>query len=139
MKRVKAFWNSIWKNDRRLVALCYAVFLAGSILASLYGFAEDAYQRARGNVAQTEISGRAGRHICSDGPGTGGRFIHLHQCGPAHGAGPCRRIAHGVPAYVRRVTVRVTFLNMDPGELSVFYKSAGGHGGIRRDLPGVGA
>lgn len=57
MKRVKAFWNSIWKNDRRLVALCYAVFLAGSILASLYGFAEDAYQRARGNVAQTEISG----------------------------------------------------------------------------------
>ncbi len=28
----------------------------------------------------------------------------------------------GVPAYVRRVTVRVTFLNMDPGELSVFYK-----------------
>ena len=37
MKRVKAFWNSIWKNDRRLVALCYAVFLAGSILASLYG------------------------------------------------------------------------------------------------------
>ena len=48
MKRVKAFWNSIWKNDRRLVALCYAVFLAGSILASLYGFAEDAYQRARG-------------------------------------------------------------------------------------------
>ena len=53
MKRVKAFWNSIWKNDRRLVALCYAVFLAGSILASLYGFAEDAYQRARGHIIFT--------------------------------------------------------------------------------------
>ena len=103
VKRVKAFWNSIWKNDRRLVALCYAVFLAGSML-SLYGVAEDAW-RARGNVAQTEISG-AGRHICSDGPGTGGPIYTPHQCGPARlRAGPCRHHPRACP-YVRRVTVR---------------------------------
>ena len=39
MKRLKALWGRIRKDDKRLVALCYAVFLAGSVLASLYGFA----------------------------------------------------------------------------------------------------
>ena len=122
MKRVKAFWNSIWKNDRRLVALCYAVFLAGSILASLYGFAEDAYQRARGNVAQTEISGAQEDIFALTDLEQEGDLYTSTSVDPRMELDLAAVSPTGVPAYVRRVTVRVTFLNMDPGELSVFYK-----------------
>lgn len=122
MKRVKAFWNSIWKNDRRLVALCYAVFLAGSILASLYGFAEDAYQRARGNVAQTEISGAQEDVFALTDLEQEGDLYTSTSVDPRMELDLAAVSPTGVPAYVRRVTVRVTFLNMDPGELSVFYK-----------------
>ena len=122
MKRVKAFWNSIWKNDRRLVALCYAVFLAGSILASLYGFAEDAYQRARGNVAQTEISGAQEDIFALTDLEQEGDLYTSTSVDPRMELDLAAVSPTGVPAYVRRVTVRVTFLYMDPGELSVFYK-----------------
>jgi len=122
VKRVKAFWNSIWKNDRRLVALCYAVFLAGSILASLYGFAEDAYQRARGNVAQTEISGAQEDVFALTDLEQEGDLYTSTSVDPRMELDLAAVSPTGVPAYVRRVTVRVTFLNMDPGELSVFYK-----------------
>ena len=126
MKRVKAFWNSIWKNDRRLVALCYAVFLAGSILASLYGFAEDAYQRARGNVAQTEISGAQEDIFALTDLEQEGDLYTSTSVDPRMELDLAAVSPTGVPAYVRRVTVRVTFLNMDPGELSVFYKPRAG-------------
>ena len=115
MKRVKAFWNSIWKNDRRLVALCYAVFLAGSILASLYGFAEDAYQRTRGNVAQTEISGAQEDIFALTDLEQEGDLYTSTSVDPRMELDLAAVSPTGVPAYVRRVTVRVTFLNMDPG------------------------
>ena len=136
MKRVKAFWNSIWKNDRRLVALCYAVFLAGSILASLYGFAEDAYQRARGNVAQTEISG-AQEDIFA--------LTDLEQEGDLYTSTSVDpRMELDLAAHGRARLCAARYGSGDvfeygPRRAERVLQTAGGHGGIRRDLPGVGA
>ena len=73
------------------------------------------------------------------GPGTGGRFIHLYQCGPAHGAGPCRRIAHGRARLCAARYGSGDVFEYGPRRAERVLQTAGGHGGIRRDLPGVGA
>ena len=122
MKRLKALWGRIRKDDKRLVALCYAVFLAGSVLASLYGFAEDAYQRARGNVVQAEIPGAQEDVFALTDLVQEGELYTSTSVDPRMELDLAVVSPAGVPAYVRRVTVKVTFLNMDPGELSVFYK-----------------
>lgn len=122
MKHLKDFWDGVWKNDKRLVALCYAVFLAGSVLVSVYGFVEDAYQRARGNVVQTEIPGAQENVFALTDLIQEGELYTSTSVDPRMELNLSAVSPAGVPAYVRRVAIKVSFLNKDPGELSVFYK-----------------
>lgn len=114
MLRLGGAANAVARSGKRLLALCYAVFFAASILMCLYGFAEDRVQRALGNVRQTEV------------PAADFSLIELteNQDGTYTSQSPDpRMVLEDTPAYVRSVTVRAEFLNMDPGEFCLFYKS----------------
>ena len=56
MKKLRQWGASLFRNDKRLLAFCYAVFLVGSLLWPLFGYVEDRVQRALGNVTPMEVS-----------------------------------------------------------------------------------
>lgn len=127
MKRLKTFFRSVRHSSAHLIALCYAVFLLASILAVLYGGAEDTVRRMRGEVMETEVPGSSGafgltdldRQIGEDGQSAVYTSLSID---------PRMEFAldvlspTGIPAYVRRVTLHIDYLNMEPGELCIFYK-----------------
>lgn len=127
MKRLKRFFGSVRRSSARLIALCYAVFLLASILTALYGGVEDKVRRMRGEVAETEVPGSSeafgltdlDRQIGSDGKSAVYTSLSID---PRMELDLGALSPTGVPAYVRRVTLRVEYLNMEPGELCVFYK-----------------
>lgn len=113
MKKLRQWGASLFRNDKRLLAFCYAVFLAGSLLWPLFGYVEDRVQRARGNVTPMEVS-------MSDF-----ELTDLEQTGPdsyvSISVDP-RMVMKDPPKTVRTVTVRFNFTNMEPGEFCLFYK-----------------
>ena len=56
MKKLKQWGAALFQNDRKLLAFCYAVFLAGSLILPLLGYTEDRIQRALGNLEPIEVS-----------------------------------------------------------------------------------
>lgn len=126
MNRLKTVWRGLLGNDKRLVAACYAVFLAASILYSLYGFVEDAYQRMRGTVTETVISGAQEDAFTLTDLEQDGDLYTSTSVDPRMELNLAAVSPTRDYAYVRRVTIRVTYLNMDPGELSAFYKPRAG-------------
>lgn len=122
MKRWMEYLCTARKNGRRLVALCYAAFLAGSLLFALYGVAEDGVRRLTGDVRRIEI----------DGAQTGAfTLLDLEQDGACYTStsiDPRMEMALSVVSpdaqavYVRSVTLYFRETNMDPGEICVFYK-----------------
>lgn len=113
MKRLRGAVGALLENDRRLLAFCYAVFFAASVLACLYGFAEDRVQRALGNVQVSVLHPEdfAFTDLVQEADGT-----YVSQSPDP------RMTLADVPAYVRSVTVTAEFLNMDPGEFCLFYQ-----------------
>ncbi len=129
MKKWKGFFGSVRRSGWRLIALCYAVFLAASVLTALYGAAEDAVRRARGDVTQTDIPGSSEVFAltdleCAVDAGSDGQSAVYTSLSidPRMELDLMSVSPTGVPAYIRRVTMRVEYLNMEPGELCVFYK-----------------
>lgn len=110
MKRIFAFLRAV--RGRRLVALCYAVFFAASVLVCLYGFAEDSVQRMRGNVREQEVALRD--FTLTDLAENADGSLTSESPDP-------RMVLNNVPEYVRSLTVRAEFINMDPGEFCLFY------------------
>lgn len=122
MKRLVAFARGARGGGKRLIALCYALFLLCSLAYAIFGIAEDAVRRMAGDVVRLDIPG-----------GTEGAFslTELEQDGTLYvstGIDPRMELNldalfyGGAPVYVRRITLRVEYLNLDPGELCVFYK-----------------
>lgn len=122
MKRLCALWRWVRARDQRLIALCYAVFFAGSVLWALFGFAEDACRRAGGSVQQAELAGEAElRFGLTDLVREDGLYVST-SVDPRIELPLDAVSADGASAYVRRVTLYAEFLNMEPGELTLFYK-----------------
>ena len=112
MKKLLSFFAGAAKNDRRLLALCYAAFFLYSLVYSVYGFAEDRVQRMTGNVEQQTVAADA--FTLTDLVLEDGTYV-------SQSPDP-RMTLTDVPAYVRSVTVEAAFLNMDPGEFCLFYQ-----------------
>lgn len=112
MKKLLSFFAGAAKNDRRLLALCYAAFFLCSLVYSVYGFAEDRVQRMTGNVEQQTVAADA--FTLTDLVLEDGTYV-------SQSPDP-RMTLTDVPAYVRSVTVEAAFLNMDPGEFCLFYQ-----------------
>lgn len=122
MKRLRSFLNAVRGSGRRLIALCYAVFLAGSLLAVLFGIAEDGVRRLTGDVRTVEIpGGRADAFSLRDLEQDGMWYTAL-SVDPRMDLDLSLVSPDGAPVYVRRVTLYIEDLNMDPGEVCVFYK-----------------
>ena len=78
----------------------------------LASFAEDAFQRAMGNVVPAQLDVNSFSLIDASADAAG--HLHLHLAGP-------RMVLEPSPAYVRTVTVDCTF-SKDPGEFCIFIK-----------------
>ena len=113
MKKLKQWGAALFQNDRKLLAFCYAVFLAGSLILPLLGYTEDRIQRALGNLEPIEVS-------MSDF-----EWTDLEQTGPdsyvSISVDP-RMVMKDPPKTVRTVKVKFHFTNMEPGEFCLFYK-----------------
>lgn len=113
LHRLRAAPGWLLRSDRRLIAFCYAAFFAVSVLACLYGFAEDRVQRALGNVQVSTLS--PADFALTD--------LAANEDGTYTSQSPDPRMTLAdPPAYVRSVTVTAQFLNMDPGEFCLFYQ-----------------
>ena len=112
MTKLKRLMHSALASEKRLIALCYVLFFAASVLVCLAGFAEDAFQRAMGNVvpAQLDVNSFSLIDTRQTQPGT------FTSTSPDP-----RMVLEPSPAYVRTVTVDCTF-SKDPGEFCIFYK-----------------
>ena len=107
MTKLKKLMHGALASEKRLIALCYALFFAASVLVCLASFAEDAFQRAVGNVvpAQLDVNGFALTDMQQEQPGVftstspdprmvlerGGRNLFLHPAEGPHlwpAAGP---------------------------------------------------
>lgn len=124
MRRLRDDLRAARTDGKRLIALCYAVFLLASLLIVLYGAAEDAVRRWRGDVRCIEIAGDRTDAF---------RLWDLEQDGTWYtslSVDPRMDLDLSLVApegdikgvYVRRVTLYYEDLNMDPGEVCVFYK-----------------
>ena len=113
MTKLKRLMHGALASEKRLIALCYALFFAASVLLCLASFAEDAFQRAVGNVvpAQLDVNGFALTDMQQEQPGV------FTSTSPDP-----RMVLEPSPAYVRTVTVDCTF-SKDPGEFCIFYKT----------------
>ena len=114
MTKLKRLTHGALASEKRLIALCYALFFAASVLVCLASFAEDAFQRAVGNVvpAQLDVNGFALTDMQQEQPGV------FTSTSPDP-----RMVLEPSPAYVRTVTVDCTF-SKDPGEFCIFYKTS---------------
>ena len=114
MTKLKKLMHGALASEKRLIALCYALFFSASVLVCLASFAEDAFQRAVGNVvpAQLDVNGFALTDMQQEQPGV------FTSTSPDP-----RMVLEPSPAYVRTVTVDCTF-SKDPGEFCIFYKTS---------------
>lgn len=123
MSRLQKLWSAVRKSGRCLVALCYAAFLLGTVLLVLFGMAEDGVRRLVGDVQTIEISGeRTDAFLLYDLEQEGNRYTALS--GDPRMELELSQLSSGRPfVYVRRVTLYLEEMNMEPGEVCVFYKT----------------
>lgn len=114
MTGLRKLAHSALASEKRLIALCYVLFFAVSVLVCLASFAEDAFQRAIGNVvpAQLDVNSFSLIDTQQTQPDT---FISTSP--------DPRMVLEPSPAYVRTVTVDCTF-SKDPGEFCIFHKTS---------------
>ena len=100
MTGLRKLAHSALASEKRLIALCYVLFFAVSVLVCLASFAEDAFQRAIGNVvpAQLDVNSFSLIDTQQTQPDT---FISTSP--------DPRMVLEPSPAYVRTVTVDCTF------------------------------
>ena len=67
MTKLKRLMHGALASEKRLIALCYALFFAASVLVCLASFAEDAFQRAVGNVVPAQLDVNGFRHLLPRG------------------------------------------------------------------------
>ena len=122
MKRLWNFLRTVRGSSKRLIALCYAVFLAGSLLVVLFGIAEDGVRRLTGDVRTIEIPGEStDAFLLHDLEQDGMQYTAL-SVDPRMELDLSRISPEGAAVYIRRITLYIENLNMDPGEVCVFYK-----------------
>lgn len=126
MRWLWKFLGTVRRDGRRLVALCYVLFLAGSLAFVLFRIAEDGVRRMTGDVQTIEISGEREDAF---------RLYALEQDGMWYTSlSPDPRMdlnlslvsPDGSAVYVRSVTLYMEDLSRDPGELTVFYMTRPG-------------
>ena len=122
MKRLWKFLRTVRGSGKRLVALCYAAFLAASLLAILFGVAEDGVRRLMGDVQTIEISGDRTDAFSLHDLEQDGMWYTALSVDPRMELDLSLVSPDGAPVYIRRVTLYIEDLNMDPGEVCVFYK-----------------
>ena len=114
MTKLKRLMHGALASEKRLIALCYALFFAASVLVCLASFAEDAFQRAGG---QCGARAAGCERLCPHRHAAGtARCFHLYFAGPAHGAG----------AFARLCAHRDGGLHLQqrPGRILHFYKTS---------------
>ena len=122
MKKLWSFLASARRNGKRLIALCYAAFLAGSLLFVLFGVAEDGVRRMTGAVRTIEIAGDRENAFQLYDLVQDGKWYTALSIDPRMDLDLSVVSPDGSSVYVRRVTLYIEDLNMDPGEVCVFYK-----------------
>lgn len=122
MKKLWSFLAPARRNSKRLILLCYALFLAGSLLFVLYGVIEDGVRRMTGDVQTIEISGDHADAFQLYDLVQDGKWYTALSIDPQMDLDLSLVSPDGSAAYVRRVTLYIEDLNMDPGEVCVFYK-----------------
>lgn len=122
MKRLWRFLGSVRGNGKRLIILCYAVFLTGSLLFVLFGAIEDSVRRMTGDVQVVEIPGDLADAFRLEALERDGTHYTALSVDPQMELDLSRVSPDGSAVYVRSVTLYVEDLNMDPGEVCVFYK-----------------
>ncbi len=122
MRRWLEYVRGARESGRRLVALCYAVFFAGSLLFALYSAAEDGVRRLAGDVQRIELDGARTDAF---------ELLNLEQDGARYRSTSIdprmeldlSLVSPGSEAiYVRSVTIYFGGMNKDPGEVCVFFK-----------------
>lgn len=114
MTGLRKLAHSALASEKRLIALCYVLFFAVSVLVCLASFAEDAFQRAIGNVVPAQLDVNSFSLI--DTQQTQPGHLHLHLAGPPHGAGAFARLCAHCDGGLH--------LQQDPGEFCIFYKTS---------------
>lgn len=109
MKRIK----SLLESPRRLIAVCYAAFLAVSLLCCVVSLSTDRIQRAGGALTEQTI------------PVTDFELINMEK-GEGENvwvttSDDPRMILADCPEYIRRVDLTIRYINLDPGEFTLFY------------------
>lgn len=122
MKRWKEFFRTARKSGKRLVVLCYAAFLAGSLLFALYCAAEDGVRRLTGDVQRIEFDGaRTDVFTLLNLEQDGARYVST-SIDPRMDMDLTLVTPGTQSVYVRSVAIYFRDMNMDPGEICVFFK-----------------
>lgn len=122
MRRLWKLLASVRGNGKRLIALCYAVFLAGSLGFVLFSVVEDGVRRMTGDVQRIEIPGdRVDAFQLCDLEQDGMWYTTL-SVDPQMDLDLSLVSPDGSVAYIRRITLYLEDRNTDPGEVTLFYK-----------------
>ena len=114
MKNKLSFFFS---SGRRLLAGCYAALLAVSLVWAAFNLCQDRYLRATGQLTEQQLSASAFELV----------NLQLEEDGVyTSTTDDPRMVLTDCPERVSRVDMEVTFLNMDPGEFTLFYKPRDG-------------
>lgn len=122
MKRLGELLASVRTNGKRLIALCYAVFLACTLLCVLLAVAEDGVRRMTGDVRTIEISGDLEDAFQLKDLEREGTHYTALSVDPQMELDLSLVSPDGSAVYVRSITLYIEDLNMDPGEVCAFYK-----------------
>lgn len=106
------FWRP-WR-PRRLLALCYAAFLAGSLLACSVSLAADRLLRAAGQLKEQRLEVEDFTLIEMERGGAENLWISTSS--------DPRMILKDCPARVSGVELELEYLDLDPGEFTLFYQ-----------------
>lgn len=122
MRRLRDDLRAARTDGKRLIALCYAVFLLASLLIVLYGAAEDAVRRWRGDVQRIEFDGaRTDVFTLLNLEQDGARYVST-SIDPRMDMDLTLVTPGTQSVYVRSVAIYFRDMNMDPGEICVFFK-----------------
>ena len=123
MRRLWKLLDTARENSRRLIVLCYAVFLAGTLVLILFGMAEDGVRRLTGDVRTIEIPGESTDAFSLRDLEQEGRQYTALSADPRMELEFSQVSPGSSFLYVRRVTLYLEEKNMNPGEVCVFYKT----------------
>lgn len=100
-------------NNKKLVALCYAGFLLASLLLAVVQLGMDAFWRSTGKMETLTLTADAFETLNLEQQPDGSLVTTTDDP---------RMMLQNCPERVSRVEAQVKFINLDPGEFTLFYK-----------------